>query len=146
MVQPHDQRHSRELSETRIETRVDDGVLLLVLHGGVRRAGILGQLLDVVAEWADQAGSGEAVSVVVDVRDASFDVSGNEIHVAAQRLHALRMAGRIAIVVRNDFQFGLTRMLGFLGDGSGVTTYPFREMAEAEVWARSSQPKADPKD
>ena len=77
--------------------------------------------------------------MVVDVRQARFDVSGNEIHVAAQRLHSLGIKGRIAIVVRSDFQFGLARMLGFLGDGSGITTYPFREIEEAHGWSQAAK-------
>jgi hypothetical protein len=76
------------------------------------------------------------VRVIVDIRDSAFSPSGREIRVGALRLADLRSTGRVGLLVADDFQFGLVRMLGLLAAGSGFDVQPFRDPDEADRWLR----------
>lgn len=76
------------------------------------------------------------VRAIVDIRDSAFSPSGQEIRLGALRLADLRSTGRIALLVGDDFQFGLVRMLGLLAAGSGFDVQPFRDPDEADRWLR----------
>ena len=76
------------------------------------------------------------LKAVVDIRSTMFSPSGAELRVGAYRLRELGGGGRLALVVANDFQFGLGRMFGLLAEGSGVDVRPFREPRDATLWAR----------
>jgi hypothetical protein len=96
-------------------------------------------IIDIVRILEDRMLDGlvrEPVRAIVDIRGAAFSPSGQEIRLGALRLADLRSTGRIGLLVADDFQYGLVRMLGLLAAGSGFDVQPFRDPDEAGHWLR----------
>ncbi len=125
--------HNGPCHTPHVEREVRDGVLHLRVRAGVSAVGLAGRLVTFMQHRVMEAPD-ESLKVCIDVRDASFDVSANELRVAAFQLRSDAARGRIAMVVASDFQFGLARMFGILCEGSGVAVRPFRSPDAALVW------------
>ena len=116
---------------------VDRGVITVTVVR--RRPGAI--VMDVVRMIEDQIRGADfrsPLQAVVDLRDSTFSPTGQEIRLGAFRLRRLEDEGKIALLVANDYQFGLGRMFGLLSEGTGFDVRPFRDPGAAARWVREA--------
>ena len=115
---------------------VHEGVLVVIVP---KRGGkVLSDVIDIMDDWVTDTDFEPPLHALVDVRKAEFAPSAHEVRVGARRLERFGDSARIALVVADDFQFGLGRMLGILSESSGVDLRPFVELEEAARWVRKA--------
>lgn len=114
-------------------SEVREGVLFVVMAERQLLGGVLAKVIQLFEGWVTSTSFEPPARVLVDVRAAAFDPSGSEVRSAALKLGYLG-EGKLALVVANDLQFGLGRMLGILSQNTGIEVRPFRRESDAHLW------------
>jgi hypothetical protein len=114
-----------------------DGILFLELTGAPDLAGVE------AAITAALAGPGRPAPLVLDVRQARLNPSGDQVREHAEYLHAQARRGLlapcVALVAAGSLQTGIANMLSTYAEFRGVRVTLFGDLEEAFAWARSTR-------
>ena len=117
---------------------VREGVLVVIVSRFRPSVSVVSDVIDVIEEWVTATDFEPPLHALVDIRRARFAPSGQELRVAAGRLGRLCDSVKVALLVEDDFQFGLGKIFGFLSEPSGVDLRPFYKLTEAVLWVRKA--------
>jgi hypothetical protein len=93
----------------------------------------LGEFLDYRTELASHSDFTPGMRVLIDLREAEFTPSGDEIR---RLTTSSPFSGEalIAVLVPDDLHFGLARMWAVFGERTSGTLHPFRSLEKACEW------------
>jgi hypothetical protein len=104
----------------------------------VRGRGALGveAAIELIRELAEDPGFRSDFLVLVDLREAGFAPSSEEVRRIVDELGSRsdKFRNRIAMVAAGELSFGVARMLTSFAEARGLRMAAFRDPEEAERW------------
>ena len=116
----------------------------VVVGTGTGTLGYLDALEGAVSLWEHCEWKGK--SVVWDFRAAHFDMTGDSVREFADfvtKHQPLSRPPRVALVVSNDFNFGMARMFEAFREDLSTEVRVFQIYEDAVAWTAQAAPRAD---